>query len=119
MYFAANWSSLDNDLETLTATWEQANDVDDARYHTVEESAYIISHWCLFQGILLSFLVDDVEKVMNRSEAKRNCLALVGQSNAGKTWLVNSLADLAVHVGEISQGSGGIHLCGKDASTNA
>ena len=104
-------SQLDRTLSELTVDWavlfDNMDEVERGDYLSVKESDDLLRDWCLFQGIDAFALATHVELIMNKAVAKVNTLILEGESNAGKTWLANSLQALAGNVGEITQGTQG------------
>jgi len=82
---------------------------DNEKYMTVLNSINCIFCWCQSKNIPVDHFIWELVSVMNRIHFKKNCFCLVGETNAGKTFIIkrslHAIVRFAGEVGAVSSGS--------------
>lgn len=93
-----NWGKQNSEMITVP-------DYEENDYCSVPKTACLIQKFCDRNGIDISELVASVINILDCRRPKVNVLYLQGQSNAGKTWLLESLLPEHNMVGEYLKSS--------------
>ncbi|KAH3850158.1 hypothetical protein DPMN_092564 [Dreissena polymorpha] len=72
-------------------------------YLSYNETVTALNRWLKDQRVNKYNFIKAVYKVMSKQSAKKNCIYLQGESNAGKTWLFQSLLPDMSLVGQTSE----------------
>ncbi|KAH3697584.1 hypothetical protein DPMN_085087 [Dreissena polymorpha] len=72
-------------------------------YLTYNETITALNRWFADQHVNKFNFIKAIYKVMSKQTAKKNCIYLQGESNAGKTWLFRSLLPDMSLVGQTSE----------------
>lgn len=88
-------------------TWYCEHTVDSDEFEEVETSFHIFVQWCKDQNLDLVSFVESIIRVVDRKDSKLNTICLVGESNAGKSFIISyPLAHILRFVGQPSSKSG-------------
>lgn len=82
---------------SITWSWKETlerfepNNIDE--YHTVAKTRKILQDWCTFNDIDIWSLTEDIKTIIDKEQTKVNAILFMGESNAGKTIVANSVTD--------------------------
>lgn len=99
-YFADAIEVCNNMVDTESLRWstwleslQNLRQLNMNEYHSVQSSTEFINRWCEGQHIDVWKLTEELIDICDKRKQKVNSLVLIGQSNAGKTVILNSITE--------------------------